>query len=105
MDACASRRWKDIEQHADSGCWVLLGDGPSQELPPPHTPGCVGTAFVHIIARRRATGRPKPQAQTLNPKRHRFFIPGWLRGMIRYNVGSRRYTYGYKIVVMLVIVL
>ena len=46
---------------------------PSRDMPPPHTPGCVGAPFPHGTSCRCAARRPKPQTldpkpQTLNPK-------------------------------------
>ena len=52
VDAYASRGWEDIDQHIDSGWWVLSGDVPSQEAAP-----------LYLQPLRDRT----PQAQTRNP--------------------------------------
>ena len=35
-------------------------DAPSHDMPPPHTPGCVGAPYLHVTFSRRAARRPKP---------------------------------------------
>ena len=52
-----------IKQHTNS--WFVgheRCDLPSQEMPPPQTPDCVGAPFLHVTSRssRRAARRPEP---------------------------------------------
>ena len=62
VDACVSRGW---ERETNTPVLGLLRtrDAPSHDMPPPHTPGCVGAPYLHVTfsaAARRDALNPKP---------------------------------------------
>ena len=61
-DASASRGWEATQQSDDSGCWVLIGDVPLQEMTPPTALSVLGRHFYILspAVARQDVQNPKP---------------------------------------------
>ena len=60
LGGCLRKQGVGKRNQHTSSWFVAHEDAPSHDMPPPHTPGCVGAPYLHVTFSRRAARRPEP---------------------------------------------